>query len=462
MTVTVAARGVIDPDVVAGATSTYSVSLATRPTASVTVTPASGDTATATVSGALTFTVSDWAVAQNVTVSGVAAGSATVTHSVAGGDYGAVGADSVTVTVAARGVIVDPQTLDVVAGATSTYTIVLATRPTASVTVTPASGDTNTATVSGALTFTVSDWAVAQTVTVSGAAAGSATVTHSVAGGDYGAVGADSVTVTVAARGVIVDPQTLDVVAGATSTYTIVLATRPTASVTVTPASGDTATATVSGALTFTVSDWATAQTVTVSGAAAGSVSVSHAVSGGDYGSNNVTADSVAVTVAARGVVVDPAALDVIVGATNTYEVSLATEPTASVTVTPASGDTATATVSGALTFTVSDWATAQTVTVSGVAAGSVSVSHAVSGGDYGANNVAADSVTVTVAARGVIVDPQTLDVVAGATSTYTVVLATEPDCFGDGDAGERGHEHGDGVGRVDVHDRRIGRSRRM
>ena len=91
-------------------------------------------------------------------------------------------------------------------------------------------------------------------------------------------------TVTVAARGVIVDPQTLDVVAGATSTYTIVLATEPTASVTVTPASGDTATATVSGALTFTVSDWATAQTVTVSGAAAGSVSVSHAVSGGDTG----------------------------------------------------------------------------------------------------------------------------------------------------------------------------------
>ena len=32
---------------------------------------------------------------------------------------------------------------------------------------------------------------------------------------------------------------------------------------------------------------------------------------------------------------------------------------------------------------------------------------------------------TVTVAARGVIVDPQTLDVVAGATSTYTIVLAT-------------------------------------
>ena len=104
-----------------------------------------------------------------------------------------------------------------------------------------------------------------------------------------------------AARGVIVDPQTLDVVAGATSTYTIVLATRPTASVTVTPASGDTATATVSGALTFTVSDWATAQTVTVSGGAAGFRVGLSPVSGGDYGSNNdgVRGDVVGPVVAA-------------------------------------------------------------------------------------------------------------------------------------------------------------------
>ena len=209
-------------------------------------------------------------------------------------------------TVAARGVVVDPQTLDVVAGASSTYSVRLATRPTASVTVTPASGDVNTATVSGALTFTTANWAAAQTVTVSGAAAGTATVTHSVAGGDYGSNSvASDVTVTVAARGVVVDPQTLDVVAGATAEYSVRLATRPTASVTVTPASGDANTATVSGALTFTTANWAAAQTVTVSGAAAGTATVTHSVAGGDYGSNSVTAPDVTVTVAARGVV-DP------------------------------------------------------------------------------------------------------------------------------------------------------------
>ena len=104
----------------------------------------------------------------------------------------------------------------------------------------------------------------------------------------------------VAVRAVVVSPTSLGVVTGAAGTYTVMLATEPTASVTVTPTSSATDTATVSGALTFTTATWATAQTVTVSGVAAGSVSVSHAVAGGDYASNNVTADSVAVTVAAR------------------------------------------------------------------------------------------------------------------------------------------------------------------
>ena len=67
-------------------------------------------------------------------------------------------------------------------------------------------------------------------------------------------------------------------------------------------------------------------------------------------------------------------------------------------TVTPTSGDTDTATVSGALTFTTATWATAQTVTVSGAlvftgaAAGATSITHSVAGADYGTNNVTADS----------------------------------------------------------------------
>ena len=94
--VTVGATGV---GIEAGATGTYSVALDAYPTGDVTVTPASGATGTATVSGALTFTQSNYATAQSVTVTGVAAGSATVSHTVSGGGYGSAAAADVAVTV---------------------------------------------------------------------------------------------------------------------------------------------------------------------------------------------------------------------------------------------------------------------------------------------------------------------------------------------------------------------------
>ena len=90
-------------------------------------------------------------------------------------------------------------------------------------------------------------------------------------------------------------------VEGSSATYTVVLDSQPTGNVTVTPAVSGSADVTVSpSALTFTPSDWATAQTVTVSAAHDAdahddTASVSHAVSGADYAS--VTAHGVSVTV---------------------------------------------------------------------------------------------------------------------------------------------------------------------
>ena len=102
-----------------------------------------------------------------------------------------------------------PSTLSVTEGASSTYTVALATKPSGNVTVTVggASGDvdfdTNTVT-SGrqtTLAFTPTNWATAQTVTVSAEEDGdttndTATLTHTASGGDYDAVTKDlSVTV---------------------------------------------------------------------------------------------------------------------------------------------------------------------------------------------------------------------------------------------------------------------------
>ena len=96
-------------------------------------------------------------------------------------------------------------TLSVDEGATAAYTVVLDTEPTDDVTVTPQVQDASDAeiSVSQALTFTMDDWHIPQTVVVTAGADdnrahGSATISHRVAGGDYEAKGVTAPSVEVA------------------------------------------------------------------------------------------------------------------------------------------------------------------------------------------------------------------------------------------------------------------------
>ncbi len=104
---------------------------------------------------------------------------------------------------AVPGVTVSSSELTVNEGDTGSYTVVLNTQPSSTVTVSPASSDADAAAVSPAsLSFTTSDWDEAQTVTVTGeqdldSSNEDVTVTHAVTG--YGSVSsAPSVAVTVA------------------------------------------------------------------------------------------------------------------------------------------------------------------------------------------------------------------------------------------------------------------------
>ena len=88
-----------------------------------------------------------------------------------------------------RGVTVSKSSLTVNEGGTGTYTVVLDSKPTGDVTVTPSrsSGDTDV-TVSVALTFTPDNWSSAQPVTVSAAQDldsnnDTAVIGHAVSGG---------------------------------------------------------------------------------------------------------------------------------------------------------------------------------------------------------------------------------------------------------------------------------------
>ena len=469
--------------VVEGARSTYTVRLATQPMGNVTVTVAGadGEVMVDTNSGSpgdqneFTFTTSDWNRDKTITVSAgqdddATNDSATLTHSASGGDYGSVTGD-VMVTVTDNddpALVFSPTSLTVVEGASDTYTVRLATQPTANVMVrvSGASGEVTVDTDTGTngdqntLSFTTSDWNSGKTVTVSAGQDDDmdndgATLSHSASGGDYGSVMGD-VMVTVTdndAPALVFSPTSLTVVEGASDTYTVRLTTRPTANVTVmvSGASGevtvdtDTGTTGNQSTLSFTTSDWNSGKTVTVSAgedddAANDSATLTHSASGGGYGS--VTGD-VMITVTDNdtpALVFSSTSLTVNEGASGMYTVRLATQPTGNVTVTVSSTsgevmvdtDTGTNGDQSTLSFTPSDWNSEKMVTVS---AGQdddmdndrATLTHTAAGGDYGA---VMDDVVVTVTdddAPALVFSPTSLTVDEGASGMYTVKLATQP-----------------------------------
>ena len=219
-----------------------------------------------------------------------------------------------------------------------------------------------------------------------------------------------AITVTdVAEQGVTTSKASMSVGEAGTNTYTLVLDNAPTANVVITPASNNTSSATVSSALTFTTSNWSTPQTVTVTGVNDGnnineSVTVSHSVSSGDSDYNGISVSSVAVTMAdddTAGITQSATSGTINEDGTGTYTVVLDSEPTSDVTVTISSNDTGAATATSPLTFTSSNWSSAQTVTITGVSDSdftdeSVTISHSVSGGGYDAVSMTNYTATIT------------------------------------------------------------------
>ena len=447
-------------------TGSFTVKLATQPTANVSVTVSSGDTGAATVpSTVLAFTTANWGTTRAVTVSGVADADGVdelvmvtaTASSVGDADYDGPTAE-VTVTVTdtdTAGVVVDPTTLMISEDGSGSFTVKLATQPSADVSVTVSSGDTGAVSVATLpLTFTTTDWNTTQTVTVSGVADADGvdelvTVTataSSVGDADYDGPTAE-VTVTVTdtdTAGVVVDPTTLMISEDGSGSFTVKLATQPTASVTVTVVSGDTGAVSVpSTALTFSTMNWGTAQAVTVTGVADAdavdesvTVTATAASTDGEYQGETAT---VAVSVTdsdTAGLVVDPASLMISEDGSGSFTVKLATRPSADVSVTVSSGDTGAVSVATLpLTFTTTDWNTTQTVTVSGVADADgvdelVTVTATASSvGDADYDGPTAE-VTVTVTdtdTAGVVVDPTTLMISEDGSGSFTVKLATQP-----------------------------------
>ena len=430
--------------------------LATQPSASVSVTVESDDTTSVTVpSSTFTFTASTWNTAQSVTVTGVQDNDAvnetptvTATASSSDADYSGKTAH-VIVNVTddeAAGLVVNPTILPVTEGATTIFFVKLATQPSAGVTVAVASDDTSSVTAAPPpLTFPTSNWNAGQTVTVtcvedSDSTSETPTVTATASSSDSHYDGETAqVTVNVTdndTAGILADPSILLMTEGDTTTFQVKLATQPSAGVTVAVASDDTGAVTAAPTpLTFTTSNWNVDQTVTVTGvedndARLESPTITLTAVSGDPDYEGRTAQ-VFVTVADNdlpALVMDPSSLPVTEGGTNTFTVKLATQPSAGVTVVVASDDTSSVTVpSSALSFTTSNWNTAQTVTVTGVedsdsTSETPTVTATASSSDVHYDGETAQ-VTVTVTdndTAGLIVDPLSLPVTEGSTNTFT------------------------------------------
>ena len=236
------------------------------------------------------------------------------------------------------------------------------------------------------------------------------------------------------ARGVTIEPTSLQLDENSAGSYTVVLDSKPTDDVTVTPSlAGDAASLTVAPpSLTFTAINWGVPQTVTVTAAPDddpldATATVTHAVTGADYSANNVAAESVAVQVSdddVREVLLAPTEVFLNEGESTEYAVQLGSLPTGTVMVRLAVPNNPDVTVAPPrLDFTAANWNQAQTVTVEAqVDADSLqdlaTVTHAVSGADYGPNNIAGPDLSVTV---------------TDVASTEQIVLSASPDTVPEG-----------------------------
>ena len=187
----------------------------------------------------------------------------------------------------------------------------------------------------------------------------------------YGGIVGRAYTLRDCETGILLSRNPVELAEGGSETLQVALATQPSAEATVSVAAAGDADLTASpSSLTFTTANYGTAQTLTVTAAADDDTALDIAVvtltaAGGDYAGVNTTFTASAVDDDVPELVLSAPALSVSEGASETFTVHLATEPTAGVTVTgTATGDSDVTVSPSSLTFTTTDYGTPQTVTV--------------------------------------------------------------------------------------------------
>src|SRR5439155_496735 len=394
----------------AGGSAAFSVRLTSQPQADVAIALSSDRPAEGTASPAtLTFDAGNWNLPQTVTVHGAddfvvdgdqpytivlnAASSADPRYAdMDPADVALLNADNDVVGVAfdrTSGLATTE------AGGSASVAVHLTSMPSAAVTFDLSSNNTAEGNVEPAtLVFSLANWSVPQTITVTG-------VDDAVADGDqlyaivlaaaqsadahYGGMDAADVgakNLDNDAAGIRVEPVSglVTTEAGGAASFGVTLASQPTADVSIAVASSKPAEGVASPAsLTFTPADWNVAQTVTVTGrddqmqdgdvayqvilaAAASADPIYQGMDVADVSLSNTDDDVAGISVSASSITTTEA------GGNASFTVRLTSQPTADVVIPVASSNLAEGTVSAAsLTFTAADWNVPQTATITGV-----------------------------------------------------------------------------------------------
>ncbi len=463
----------------AGATASLTMVLTSKPTADVLIPLSSSDTTEGAVSvSSITFTPTNWDIAQTITISGVddAVQDGDISYQLVVGevlsadlDYNKLNAADITLINtdddSANIIITTIQATSTETGTPANLAIVLASEPTADVTIPLSTTDTTEGIVlAPSITFTPANWNVQQMIVVNG-------VNDAVQDGDISyklVIGAsistdsnynniDNTDITL----INADDDTADIAlsvmtgttseAGTTASFTMVLTAEPTADVLIPVSSSNITEGTLSiSSVIFTINDWNTPQVIVVTG-------VNDAVQDGDIGHEiiigaSISADSNYNNIDKTNVQVinvddDTANFAVSAvsgstteaGSTASFTIALTSEPTADVLIPVSSSDTTEGTVSvSSITFTPTNWNVAQTIAITGindeVQDGDVSYSivlgasisldsdyNAIDKPDLNLINQDDDTANITVST----ITGGTSE--AGATASFTMVLTSEP-----------------------------------
>lgn len=427
-----------------GDSATFAAHLAFEPSQPVTVSFTSAGNVTISPAS-FTFDAGNYAAPQSIAVSALEdANLADETAQISVEGPG-VGSAAVSLTITDddnQAIVASAPSLTLTEGDSDTFDVSLAFEPASSVTVVAESSGPEASVAPASLTFTTQNWNAAQTVTVS--ASQDADIADESVDLTLSSAGLPDVTVGTT----ITDDDTLNASISRSSlsiaegdaagaSFDVILTQQPASDVTVNLAVSDPAKASLNASsLTFTTSSWNVPQPVTVTAiddanAVDEAVSVTVSASG-------LTSQTINVAIADDDVLdleLSESALDVDEGDSGSFTAVLTAEPQGNVIVSFGRSDARLGTLSPTqVTFTSSNWNTAQTVTLTTVQdadasdeSGSITVSN--TGGGF-----ASKSITVNVTddeTQEVILSTNSLNLAedesGGTDATFDVRLSALP-----------------------------------